>query len=960
MRLTAEDFDTFFEQLYQANPFPWQQRLARQALAGQWPTPVAAPTASGKTATLDIAVFALAAGAPGAARRIFFVVDRRIVVDEASRRASALADRLQRALKARRSDGVVRRVAEALLEQSGESDGAPLRVAVLRGGLPPDLDWPGSPLQPVICCTTVDQIGSALLFRGYGARSSYNWPVAAAMAAYDALYLIDEAHLSRAWIETLATIRERYRDWAEQPLPGSLTMVELTATPGGAAALKVEEADRLHPVLGRRLRAAKPARLVEIQRSEEPEQNRQRLIERLSTDAEGYAGQGHARVAVVVNRVRTAREVYERLARTKLRKAILLTGRARPWDRDRLLNRYRPILEGPQADGELFVVATQAIEVGANFDFDALVSEVAALDALRQRFGRLNRFGHSQSSPASIVGFSGRSEPDPVYGKALGATWGWLKGIASRGRGKREQIVDFGTEAMEDLLPGAAELAGLCTPRNPAPVLLPAHMDHLAQTEPEPAPQFDVSLLLHGERSSPDVALVWRGDLPEVEQLWAATVGICPPAAAEAVTLPFYEVRQWLGGQAAADVADVERNLAGQMADARDGRKALWWRGVEDSQLVSAADIRPGMTLVVPSRYGGCDEFGWNPESRDAVEDIGDFVTLSARGRAVLRLAPALVQGWAEKPGERLPDTVRTALDEVQATVEIEAARELLRALVEQTAIRPEVRLVARVLLREPTLKLVLDPAREERGESAVAAVIGSRRWRRAPGKSEEGDFFQEDARSSMTVEVELEPHLEGVARRARTYARHLGLTPILQQTLFWAGRLHDVGKADPRFQAWLRGGRPWDPETEPLLAKSAVNARDVMAALRRARELAGYPEGGRHELLSTVLAEQLVEGLAQELDRDLLLHLIAGHHGRCRPFAPVVADPQPVEVAYGFDGREARASSRHELERADRGVSRRFWRLIRRYGWYGLAYLEALLRLADQQQSRWEQAQSS
>src|SRR5271157_3798115 len=76
-------FRDFFAAVWDREPFPWQERLAMLALEGKWPPVVGLPTAAGKTALIDIAVYALAMRAPHAAKRVFFVVDRRNIVDDA-------------------------------------------------------------------------------------------------------------------------------------------------------------------------------------------------------------------------------------------------------------------------------------------------------------------------------------------------------------------------------------------------------------------------------------------------------------------------------------------------------------------------------------------------------------------------------------------------------------------------------------------------------------------------------------------------------------------------------------------------------------------------------------------------------------------------------------------------------------------------------------------------------------
>ncbi|MFW6023789.1 MAG: CRISPR-associated endonuclease Cas3'', partial [Myxococcota bacterium] len=123
-RLALHDFDAYFEELHGHGPFRWQRRLVRRILGERedqdgrdsgWPRVLALPTASGKTACLDVAVFTLACQADAGAerrsapRRIFFVVDRRVIVDEAHERARGIARMLDGA-----RNGVLARVAASL------------------------------------------------------------------------------------------------------------------------------------------------------------------------------------------------------------------------------------------------------------------------------------------------------------------------------------------------------------------------------------------------------------------------------------------------------------------------------------------------------------------------------------------------------------------------------------------------------------------------------------------------------------------------------------------------------------------------------------------------------------------------------------------------------------------------------------------------------------------------------
>jgi CRISPR-associated endonuclease/helicase Cas3 len=162
----------------------------------------------------------------------------------------------------------------------------------------------------------------------------------------------------------------------------------------------------------------------------------------------------------------------------------------------------------------------------------------------------------------------------------------------------------------------------------------------------------------------------------------------------------------------------------------------------------------------------------------------------------------------------------------------------------------------------------------------------------------------------------------------------------------------HDLGKSDPRFQALLYGGREREP-AEPLLAKSEPRSP---GARGRAAALAGWPRRARHEFLSAALLTASRKARRKATDWDLVQHLVGAHHGFGRPFPPLLDDPHPVEIQITFDGELLSSSTDHGIYRLDSGWADRFWQLIERYGYWGMAFLETLVRRADCIASRMEE----
>lgn len=986
--LSASRFPEYFEALWDYRPFAWQSALAERVVGGDrretpsWPQAIALPTAAGKTACIDVSIFALAAGLQRAgqavqsraARRIFFVVDRRIIVDEAYERAHKIARELKKARA-----GILREVADALRQiaygrSAGWGDEQPLLALQLRGGMYRSEAWARSPLQPIVVASTVDQVGSRLLFRAYG-RGGGMWPVFAGLVANDSLIFLDEAHCARPFMETLQAV-DAYRRLARSSLSVPFHAVVLSATPPPELTdtfrdTSPEPTDPEH-TLGRRQLAHKPATLLPVRGGSKRSVNA--LAAALAASAASLAGEDRKAIVVFVNRVATARKVHE-LLRLGGHDAILLTGRMRQFDKDdTVTDRLKPLSAGASAERGLaqpvFVVATQTLEVGADLDFDGLVTECASLDALRQRFGRLNRTGRPIAARAAILVGEDQakdSSDDPIYGSALASTWAWLKAQAGQ-----TSTVDFGIAYIEPRLPSGTELAMLCAPSDRAPVMLPAHVDALAQTSPVPEPSPEITLFLHGRgRASADVLVCWRSDieLGEAAQVDKARdlLTCCPPATAECLPVPLWRMRLWMAGETPADVSGDVEGEQGDEEVANEGprtlRFVLRWRGRDESQVTSdPSGLRPGDVIVIPVSAGGWQALGdlMSPGDELPVLDCGDRANLAIRQRALLRLHPRLIDRWPVEKARR--EAFLELIKKVDQDEEIEDDPEGF-----VSKLKEQLRLLAQAPVPQMSWGWLPKVAESLAGDPKLLRRLSLHPFgglilqgsRRLPQGGELADVFSDehDATASGTVAVALDKHLPGVADFARRFAEGVGLPERLVENIELAGRLHDLGKADPRFQALLHGGARM--QFGSLLAKSGTVPQG-RAAFEDARRLARYPEGGRHELLSVRLAEGAEDLLPPDpVDRALVLHLVASHHGYCRPFAPAVSDAQPIDVRFELLGRVWSHSGATGLERLDSGVADRFWMLLRHYGWWSLAWMEALLRLADHRRSEWEQDHS-
>ncbi len=875
-------FPRRFRALTSYEPFPWQCELYLRLLQGNIPQVCDIPTGLGKTSVIPVWIIAAAdrlSEGSGASfpRRLIYIVNRRTVVDQATDEAMRLRARLSRFVEVGAEDAeILGAIRDRLLAASAFHEGPLLAISTLRGELADNAEWKLDPSRPAILIGTIDMIGSKLLFSGYG-DSLRRRPHHAGLIGQDAWFVHDEAHLVPAFSALLREVRTIQVTGGE---PRPIWVTDLSATPAsGSDVLSLSQSDLDDPRVCQRLQARKGLHFHEAR----PEA----LAEVLASLAAAHEGR-QCRVLIYACQPEIARKVHTALVRRVGEgRVALLTGTLRGYERDLLVEGnkvFRSFREEPESlDATVYLVSTSAGEVGLNLDADHMVCDLSPLDSMIQRLGRVNRYGRRAAKVDIVV-------PRPTQGadvkndyqRALTITEQQLRGL--------RKLPDGGYDASPRALRELGELGVGKTPPAAAAPLRDIDLDawSLTSLREELPGRKRVAAWLHGIGGDPpETFLAWRA---EVAWFWKreATVGqvrawfdSCPILSRERLREP----TERLVGK----LDDFARRRAGEEIPAVVLEPSGEARLAELREILRSSAALQYSTLVLPAQLGGLDEAGaFDPSAN---RPLSQMDVAEVDGSLVRYLIH-------EADGEC---RYRRLLEEGEEASTPAELQDLVNELAEQ----------------EETASKGLFPIGPDNEEEQE----GVGRWHLLLLRRRIPDALSPGIPSSRQPPL-LEEHTRRVVEWAQRITRALALPESLAAAVVEAARWHDRGKDRTRWQraAGNPGEAPW--------AKPGGNG--MIAGL-----LAGY----RHELGSLLDAHRAPE-LHAHPERELILHLIAAHHGRARPqFEPEAWDSERYSTG---DNQEAVWEAMC-----------RFARLQRRFGWWGLAWLEALVRCADALASR-------
>ena len=882
----GSDFGERFKALTKHAPFKWQRRLYEERfMKGCLPSALDLPTGLGKTSVMAIWYLARRAGAP-VPRRLVYVVDRRAVVDQ----ATAVAERIK----------------------EGSRDSA-LRISTLRGQYADNREWLEDPAALAIIVGTVDMIGSRLLFEGYGVSRGMR-PYHAGLLGADTLLVLDESHLVPPFERLLERIaRDRHEDndlgpkeAKDRGLIPRFRLLPLSATgrDRDGDVFRLTEQDREDPVVKQRLEARK--RLVFKPVGDK------KLEERLAEEAWALSDDGKKSVRVLIycNSHEMAEKTKEAIGK-RVKSAQLFVGARRVKERQDAKKTLEELgfFSGNGAPKEAaFVIATSAGEVGVDLDADHMVMDLVPFERMVQRLGRVNRLGREgHEARIVVIEEPDKSLPDDLKEHAE-KTAVLLREFLppedaafQAGPGALSQLKEtVKNEGCEQRIRDASSPDPLY-PALTRPLLDAWSMTSLKEHTGRP----EVQPWLRGWiNDRPQTTLVWRKFLPVRLQGGAASkrevadfFAVAPPHLTEILEAPTCKVRQWLFKRVKKLAEAVGKTGDNASADGAGNTDADDPAPLNEQKIVAIGLGRSGEDAELFTLDGLVEEAKAPQHRGKQIKEMferqikGNTLILDARMGGLS--SDGLFDPKEEKPASTPDDTQK----------DWEAVIGFRVRSIAPDAENPDAD------WHKPYL---FDLRRD--GEGRPLRQLRVEKYRDATATEEERSLSPKRAQK-------LEEHQEWADRKAKNLVESLGLTGGIGKAIVLAARLHDEGKKAPNWQRAFSAG------TDGVYAKTkGPFLRSV---------LAGY----RHEFGSLTRVERNHEFKALPDDlKDLVLHLVAAHHGRARPV---------IETAGCDDGPPSQLTARA------RDVALRFARLQKHFGPWGLAWLESILRAADQQASR-------
>ncbi|MGE3746024.1 MAG: type I-U CRISPR-associated helicase/endonuclease Cas3 [Sphingomonadaceae bacterium] len=927
MRL-GEQFSTAFRALQGNEPYRWQQRMFDQICQHGIPSGLDLPTGLGKTSVMTIWLIGRAFGAK-LPRRLVYVVDRRVVLDQATEEA----EKLRRALEGGAS------YLKARLGLGTRN----LPICTLRGAHCDDREWLDDPAAPAIIVGTVDMIGSRLMFSGYGVSSKMR-PYHAGLLGTDALIVLDEAHLMPPFEGLLEGIATAKSDFGPRPecstlaiTPFKVLSLSSTGRERGGEIFRLDASDLDDQLVAERLRAPKKLQVVRV--------GHRKVEEVVADQAWQLSANGEANVRCLIycdsrETAESTNKALRKVAEGERRKSLpktsleieLFVGATRVKERDELAKRLAD--HGFLADSNVprehatFLIATSEGEVGIDLDADHMVCDLVSWERMVQRLGRVNRRGKGNARVIVVSAEEPKpKKPDEPTQKERREIVAYRSLAVIAGLPSNDGLFDASPGALWQLAERARNDAALkalidaaTTPEPLRPALNRALVDAWSMTSLEAhTGRPEVTPWLRGwVEEEPQTTIVWRKHLPVriddkgrtirptkkgVETFFEAA----SPHESEKLETPTYRVGNWI--QARARMLLKHQGSQKRYVEEFVATEALAVDNCETA--VQTAPRRPKPEDIValilkPNRdYVDCYTLSAlagerSGGARDEFENrlVDKIIVLDAH-------FGGLRNGLLDSRCEDLPDTAdHTENWCTEARFRVRKANGSERERVERQ--QDEWRFEYEFVLRRngegtPLERLVV----EHFGNAAQT----------------------EDARSILDWQ-ELAEHQACTRREMSRIARTIGVLDVAANALAVAASLHDEGKKAVRWQRAFKAPRE----------KRANGSYKIFAKTPGPIDQATL-NGYRHEFgsLSELEKNDEFNALADDW-RDLVQHLVAAHHGFARPLIST----------HGCEGGPPSLLT----ERAQ-AVALRFSRLQKRWGPWGLAWWESLLRAADQQATR-------